>query len=373
MALQFLHVDTVARSVPKKATTKRWALSDVLAEANRVDDACPHIEKPQMPTRLYGVPLSIVESAALRRANDARDAMGRRLRKDAPVMIAGVTSYPIRVTELDETTRVDLAAWEKRTTGWLRSRFGDGLASVIRHTDEEFPHLHFFVVPELTDAMSLNLEAVHPGIGARELAKRAGKSNKEANRSYCEAMRALQNDFHEAVGIFHGHLRHGPRRRRLSRGAYLSEQQEAQRRAKLMNKVENELADLEMLRVEVALNSRARERVDILEVENRSLREEVERKTLAAETASREAETLRKDKSVLRAAAAHSAKVIFHFVGLIVSGEEKYRSFFMSCPLPHGVHPEPWERLRLFLFGSKDTPDARARSRKRADDERTHT
>jgi len=369
--LQFLHVDTVARSVPKKATTKRWALSDVLAEASRVDDACPHIEKPQTPTRLYGVPLSMVESAALRRADAARDAKGRRLRKDAPVMIAGVVSYPVRVTALDEATRIDLATWEQRTTGWLRKRFGDGLASVVRHTDEAFPHLHFFVVPDLTDAMSLNLEAIHPGIAARESAKRAGKSSKDANRLYCDAMRALQNDFHEAVGIFHGHLRQGPRRRRLSRGAYLSEQNEAQRRAKLMNKVENELAELEMLRVEVALNSRARERADTLEAENRCLREEVEEKTHAATKASKEAESLRKDKKFLLATTERSAEIILHLVGLIVTGEKRYRSFFLSCPHPHGVHRQLWERFRLFLFGSEGTPDGRVLTKKHTDDGRT--
>ena len=166
-AFQFLHVDIVARAVPKKATAKRWPLRDVLAEAGRETAACPHIEAPRPPKRLFGLALPEVERATLRQAEEARDAKGRKLRKDSPVMLAGVLSYPVALADMNERSRADYAVWETRSLRWLSGRYGDTLASVVRHEDESFPHLHYFIVPRLTSDRRLDLEAVHPGIAAR--------------------------------------------------------------------------------------------------------------------------------------------------------------------------------------------------------------
>ncbi len=53
-------------------------------------------------------------------------------------MLAGVASYPRDGTEYDY--------WKKASVAWLQLEFGDGLRTVVEHTDEAHPHLHFYVV-----------------------------------------------------------------------------------------------------------------------------------------------------------------------------------------------------------------------------------
>jgi hypothetical protein len=356
MAFQFLHVDIVSRAVPKKSLAKRWALRDVLAEAGREAGSCPHVETPRPPARLFGLNLPDVERATLRQAEEARDAKGRRLRKDSPVMLAGVLSYPVAVANMNERTQTDYAAWEGRSLKWLARRYGDTLASVVRHEDEAYPHLHYFVVPHLTTDRHLDLEAVHPGIAAREAAKRAGKSVKEANRAYCEAMRGLQDDFHAHVGVFHGHLREGPRRRRLSRGAYMAERRDAERRADTMTRIEVDLAELEELRLAKVGVDDLRNRTSLLETDNAHLRKKnaVLETSLASTSRALEAEQKLKKKWLM--AARHSGEVVMGLICLLVSGKKRFRDLLLASDMPLGVLPETWNQLRRFLSGAGDAP-----------------
>lgn len=361
MAFQFLHIDIVARSVPKKATGKRWTLAEVLAEAGRAPNACPHIEAPKAPQRVFGLPLTAVSHAALLRADGARDARGRQLRKDAPVLLAGVASYPMPVAELGDAVMEDFLAWEARTVRWLGRRFGDCLASVVRHTDEAFPHIHFFVVPDLRADLRLDLEGIHPGIGAREAAKADGKSPKEANRAYCAAMRSLQDEFHVEVGVYHGHLREGPKRKRLTRAGYLSEQRDATQRAEMMMKVEIELSEVERLKVEAAGASHAKRRAQILESENAALR--TERNDLAEKAGHlrKVATDARREEKRHREAAANAADIVLNLIGFLIQGAERFRQALLVAPAPTGLHPDIWMRLRRFL-----TPPGGPGSRQRA-------
>ena len=353
MAYQFLHIDTVARSVPKKAQSKRWGLSDTLAEAARVDGACPHIEAPKPPKRVYGVPMSVVQTAVEKRADEARDAKGRKLRKDAPVLLAGVVSYPVSMTNLDGAHWAEYERWERKTLDWLASRFGDGLASVVRHTDETFPHLHFFVVPELGADGGLDLEAVHPGIAAREAAKRVGKGSKESNRAYCEAMRSLQNDFHRQVGLYYGHLREGPKRRRLSRSAYLAEQHEAERRGEMMTKVETDLSELESLRLTAAGAAQVKHRAKLLDDEVKALRDRNSELTTEVAMLQRH-----------RLIASQTTQIAMALIGMLVSGASHFRDSLLSAHRPVSIPDEVWTRLRRFLVGGGSGGVERARKRR---------
>lgn len=368
MAFQFLHIDTVSRSVPKKAVAKRWSLADVLAEAGRVAAACPHIENPQPPKRLFGVPLRTVGEAVVRRADEARDASGRKLRKDAPVMLAGVLSYPVSVAEMNEQGRADYARWEDHSLRWLRSRFGDGLASVVRHTDEAFPHIHFFVIPEVTAARTLDMEALHSGIAAREIAKRAGKTTKEANRAYCEAMRGLQDDFHAHVGVFHGHLREGPRRRRLSRGAYLAERREAGKRSVVMTKVEADLAELERLKLEAVGAAEVKHRAQLLTSEVAHLRKENEALSAEARERERTLKIVKRSRDDECAWGREVAWVAARLIEFVLTGaQEKIRRALLSVERPRLIDAALWERLQRRLNGA---PSGFARTRKRSGFER---
>lgn len=365
MAFQFLHIDVVARAVPKKATAKRWPLRDVLAEAGRETAACPHIEAPRPPKRLFGLALPEVERATMCQAEEARDAKGRKLRKDAPVMLAGVLSYPVALDDMDEPARADYAAWEARSLRWLSGRYGDTLASVIRHDDETYPHLHYFIVPHLTAGRSLDFEAVHPGIAAREAAKQDGKSAKEANRAYCEAMRNLQDDFHAHVGVFHGHLREGPRRRRLPRGAYMAEKRDAERRAETMTKAESRLTELEAFKLAAAGADRVQHRAQLLErevsdlrAENSSLKRAVGELQPQLEAAEVKAERYRFDAS-------RTAKAFGLLVALITTGRDRFRVALLSMPRPPQVAKEVWRRLRGFLTGEEDDDGSGLERRRR--------
>lgn len=362
MAFQFLHIDAVSRSVPKKSVAKRWALADVLAEANRDASACLHIERPQPPRRLFGLPLHHVERAVLRLAEDARDVKGRKLRKDSPVMLAGVISFPIAFAGMNERTRADHAEWEERSLSWLTGRFGDTLAAVVCHEDETYPHLHFFIAPHLTGDRRLDLEAVHPGIAAREAAKRAGETTKEANRAYCDAMRALQDDFHEQVGVFHGHLREGPRRRRLSRGAYLAERREAERRREMMTKVEAEQAHL---KVAAEAGGRAAQRAGLLETEVGNLRKA--NQGLAEKVRSLEAQVVMVEANSAenRQIARHTSVVLVQLIGFLATGASRCREALLSASCPALVDEKLWSRFRSLLMPMSGAERVKRRQRGR--------
>ena len=136
------------------------------------------------------------------KSEDARDAAGRRLRKDAPVLLAGVATYPARSTGMSDGVRTDYLAWEVDTIAWLRQRYGDRLQGVVRHEDEAFVHIHFLVVPDFESGE--RMEAIHPGRAAAKAAKDAKADAREQNRRYRAAMRSLQDDFFQAVSVRHG-------------------------------------------------------------------------------------------------------------------------------------------------------------------------
>lgn len=362
MAFQFLHFDLVARSVSKKSQTKRWTVSEVLAEAARLPDACPHVVSPREPALVSGMELPEVERHATAIAGEARDVSGRRLRKDAPILLAGVASYPIPLDRMSESDWQDFRDWEWRTVGWLYEHFGQNVASVVRHEDESHPHVHFFVLPELSRDQTLNIKGIHRGVAARESAKAEGASTKAANRAYCAAMRSVQDDFHRAVGVYHGHLREGPRRKRLTRSAYLADQREAQMRAEMMRKVEIDLLELEKLRIDAVAQDRARKRASLLDDENKRLRDENEGLERSLKEAHKHVATLSEDKARFQAAAKHSAQVVFNLIGLVVRGDERFRAFLLGAKAPWGLHHEIWGRLRSFLFGNKGPSDGVERS-----------
>jgi hypothetical protein len=95
---------------------------------------------------------------AIKRSHKARDAAGRRLRQDGAALLATVISYPVEWAALqaDADTMTCYCAWRADTLGWLKAEYGTALESVVEHTDDRFPHLHAFAVPELGCAESRN-------------------------------------------------------------------------------------------------------------------------------------------------------------------------------------------------------------------------
>ena len=225
MGFQFIHVEGYGRSAGAGKAGGR-SIGDVVNEAEREPGHCPHVEKPQPPAVVHGVSPKEAGRIAAERADAAVDAKGRKMRKDGLCLLAGVVSFPHTVKECQEDRQKMAAyrAWERDAVAFLKVTYGEDLSSVVRHTDEQYPHLHFYVVPRPDADGRLSLESVHSGRAAAADVKAGGGKKGEQNTAYREAMRAFQTRYFQAVGIKHGQARMGPGRRRLSREAWKSEQ-----------------------------------------------------------------------------------------------------------------------------------------------------
>ena len=234
MAYQFIHVESYSRSTPKKGKAGGHSVSSVVNEAIREKNSIPHVDNPKPPVYIYGKPLEVLEETCNAWAASMTDAKGRKLRKDALCLVAGVVSMPAETTP---------EAWEKfklDAVEYLKAKYGDRLETVVEHTDEDHPHLHFYVVPRPGE----RFESIHQGKAAA--AEKRGEVKGIQNQAYKAAMRAYQDEFFERVGIPHGLSRIGPGRRRLTREAWKLEQVQAESAAKTITVAQGLVATSEV-------------------------------------------------------------------------------------------------------------------------------
>lgn len=224
MAYQFIHVESYSRSTPKKGKTGGHSVASVVNEAIRDPGSIPHVDNPKPPVYIYGKPLESLEETCETWAASMTDAKGRKLRKDALCLAAGVVSMP------EDTTPEAWESFRSDAVAHLQKKYGDRLQTVIEHTDESHPHLHFYVVPLLGE----RFEAIHQGKAAAAESKRAGGLKGAQNQAYKSAMRQYQDEFFETVGIKNGLTRIGPARRRLTREEWKLEQLQVENAAKVI-------------------------------------------------------------------------------------------------------------------------------------------
>ena len=172
-----------------------------------------------------------------RKAAAEKERTGKAPRKDMHVLLAGVASYPRELADADPK---GYERWEQATVKWLQKKYGDNLRVVLRHDDEEHPHLHFFVM----DRERLNAKELHDGYIASAHLKGKDALSKESTQLFNDAMRDLQSDYYAKVGHGAGLLRDGPKRKRLDRATYKAVQREARERAALDASVGQAHADL---------------------------------------------------------------------------------------------------------------------------------
>lgn len=211
---QFLHISSYSRSASKRKKDGH-SVRSIVAEAVREHGSTPRIENPKPPIYIYGQPLELLEARCVAWGDSVRDASGKKTRKDALCLMAGVVSAPREMAP---------AEWEKLRSdavGWLQKKYGERLHAVVEHIDEKHPHVHFFVVPNLGE----RFDQVHDGKRAAAEMKHELKGLR--NTAYCEAMRGVQDDFFKEVGMPNGMLRLGPRRRRLSTAEWQQEKAQA--------------------------------------------------------------------------------------------------------------------------------------------------
>lgn len=211
---QFVHVESYSRVTPKTGKKGGHSVSSIINEATRKEGNFPHVESPKPPIYIYGNKLESIEAKCDEWAESIMDSRGHKTRKDALCLLAGVVSVE---------AGIDPEAWEKvkaDTVKWLQEKYGDRLQSVIEHTDEANPHLHFYCVPLPGE----RFDQVHDG--RRDAAALKGEKKGEQNKAYKQAMRGFQDDFSMDVGIPNGMARFGPGKRRLSREGWKQEQEQ---------------------------------------------------------------------------------------------------------------------------------------------------
>ena len=191
---QFGHVEGYARQGGFNAKTKSSVMSgwDIIDEAERKEGATPHIETPQPPILHFGVKPSLAMKEAAEWADQTKDPTGRKYRVDGLCLAAGVISFP-----------ADAEGWPEyrdEAIEWLKTKYGDNLKSVVEHTDEAYPHLHFYVVPKLGD----RFDSVHDGYRAANEAKAQKLKKGAQNGAYKSAMKAWQDELHATCGVKFG-------------------------------------------------------------------------------------------------------------------------------------------------------------------------
>lgn len=243
MGYQFVHLESFAR----KPDAKGRGTDFIFSEASRKPEASIHVEHPSPPVVVYGVGVEAVQeihdTAAAAATIAVKGGHVRKVAKDKKTLHTVVASFPSTMAEIrdDPARRKEAEEWEKRTIYWLRTQYGDDLKSVIRHEDEEYFHIHAYVVP--TSDPALSALRYHPGTMAKRAVMDSDKDgndkkalSKRADAAYKAAMREWQDSYHEAVAVPCGLTRLGPQRRRLSRDEWQREKAQAQSLKKTLEK-----------------------------------------------------------------------------------------------------------------------------------------
>jgi hypothetical protein len=208
---QFFHLETYSLN----STKKTKSFTSVAKELMRHVDAVPHIKNPLPPQILFGVDAYQAEAEIRRRSEKAKDKIGRKVRKDALLVLAGVMSYE-RTEALTDKERFKL--WVHSNIDYLKKKYKNNLLSVILHLDEEHPHIHFVVAPDDTESNGLcNIMYQFEPVFARQTTKGGRKAKYDA---YKKAARSLQDEYYQAVSIKFGMLRTGAGRQRLTRSEH---------------------------------------------------------------------------------------------------------------------------------------------------------
>ncbi|HBV9488521.1 hypothetical protein WIC31_28900 [Klebsiella pneumoniae] len=235
MSYQFIHIEDYGINISKKRSnngtsekykkeTKGRSVSQIISEAKRDNGFCSHVEKPEEPIILYGKSLDEVEKLAMEYHSKTKiidkNWKEKKLRSDANVLLAGVISLSRENMEIWEDYKNDSIAY-------LKNKYGKKLISVIEHTDEEHPHIHFYCIQDIGKKFDL----IHDG--KKALYENKDKKKHDQNIAYLNAMRDFQEDFFKVVSSNYGLSKDGPKRARMSRSDYFK----LGREVKLINQV----------------------------------------------------------------------------------------------------------------------------------------
>ncbi|MDN0518114.1 hypothetical protein FCY04_24565 [Escherichia coli] len=239
---QFIHLEAYSLQANQQGgknakfnkEVKARTVSEVLGEVLRKEGFCNHIQEPEAPGVLYG-DLNNIEADCKayhqNHKNIDKNGKTKALRSDANVLIAGVVSL-----EGIEENYKDWNQYKINVVEFLKEKYGENLAAVVEHTDEENPHLHFYIVPKIGQ----KLDELHDGKKAvLELKKKEPKALKgKQNKAYIEGMRNFQDDFYNKVSKNFGLTKIGPARSRVSRKTYFEQKKAAEEYRKTLKQIE---------------------------------------------------------------------------------------------------------------------------------------
>jgi len=229
----FIHCQSFSR----KPNQAGQCVAQVIGEGLRSGEYHLHVETPKPPIPVFGDPggfQQLHDNHVAKRKTCAKKngrVSERSIRADRHTLFTIVASYPVSTGAVeaspDEMER--FKRWVDLTVDWVREQYGDQLKAAFVHTDETYPHLHFWLLP---DDPSADATLLHPGKVAKREAEDRLKSEgtppreavKAGNRALKSAMREWIDGYHRVVGAPLGMRRDGPKRRRLSRGQYQAEQ-----------------------------------------------------------------------------------------------------------------------------------------------------
>ncbi|PZX36233.1 plasmid recombination enzyme [Roseinatronobacter thiooxidans] len=233
LEIVFIHCQTYCR----KPNRVGQCVKQVIGEGLRSGGYHSHVENPKPPVPVFGDPGGFQklhdDHVAARRTSVVKNGRvsERAIRTDRHTLLTIVASYPSLTFAVEaspeELTR--FKRWVDLNLAWVRAQYGDQLKVAFVHTDETYPHIHFWLLP---DDPGVDAALLHPGkVAKRETEarlKEEGASPRGAvvagNRALKQAMRSWIDDYHRAVGAPLGMHRDGPKRRRLSRAQWMAEQ-----------------------------------------------------------------------------------------------------------------------------------------------------
>ena len=173
------------------------------------------VAQPLPPQVLHGCTPAGGREAGPRLGRQQPGRQGRKLRADGLALAAGVVSLPAE-------QRQDWPRFREATVAWLRQQYGERLRSVVEHTDEAHPHLHFYAVPLPGERFRCFTQDGRPQQKGPPRGKK-GRTERRIQAGYGGVAGWLSKGRSGPFGL----TRRGPGKRRLTRGAWKAEQEQA--------------------------------------------------------------------------------------------------------------------------------------------------
>ncbi|OQW69535.1 MAG: hypothetical protein BVN34_04265 [Proteobacteria bacterium ST_bin12] len=254
---QFMHLELYSRAgaLLQNGAGRKTSSGGVVWEATRVEGFTEHIIAdgfiPAPPTYLYSqndFTLDVHYENVLAQVETEKDSLGRKIKSDKNILLAGVVSYPKpRIAEWSPDDEQNYIMFKEQSMEFMKKQWGDNLLCVLEHTDEQYPHIHFYVVNKSKVA---DTPAMHPGFAENiRIEKEAKALNQPVNKkeqvhAYKNAMRLFQDDFYQTVSVYCGLDRLGPKAQRLNRTEWKDRKRATKLVAKAFKKVKEQAADI---------------------------------------------------------------------------------------------------------------------------------